>query len=67
MNLKIFSHFRSCLNFISRLFESYFWVDFHLGYAGNSGLFPNITNEKLPKRVSKKPKLSFAATNKLFQ
>ena len=39
----------------------------HLGYAGNNGLFPIITNEKLPKRASKKPKLSFVATNKLFQ
>ena len=55
------------MNFISRLFESYFRVNFHLGYAGNSGLFPIITNEKLPKRASKKSKLSFVATNKLFQ
>ena len=44
-----------------------FRVSFHLGYADNSGLFPIITNEKLPKRASKKPKLSFAATDKLFQ
>ena len=44
-----------------------FRIDFHLGYAGNSGLFPIITNEKLPKRASKKPKLFFAATDKLVQ
>ena len=34
-----------------------------MGYAGNSGLFSNSTNEKMPKRVSKKPKLIFAATD----
>ena len=41
-------------------------MNFHLGYAGNSRLFPIITNEKLSKRASKKPKPSFVVMSILF-
>jgi len=52
-----------CLNFISRLFESYFYVDFDLGKADNSGLFSNFTSQKMQEIASKKPKLIFKATD----
>ena len=50
------NNFRSCLNFISELFESCFRVDFLSHLAGNSGLFPKDKKEKMPKTDSKKPK-----------
>ena len=46
----------SMFNFISRLFVSYFRVDFCLFYAGNSGLFSNSTDKNMPKRATKNPK-----------
>ncbi len=54
------------MNFISRLFEDIFRAYFCLGYAGNSGLFSNSTNEKMPKKTSKKPKLLAASKANLF-
>ena len=46
----------SMFNFISRLFVSYFRVDFCLFYAGDSGLFSNSTDKNMPKRATKSPK-----------
>ncbi len=52
----------SMFNLISRLFVSYFRVDFCLFYAGNSGLFSNSTDKNIPKRATKSPKRVLAAT-----
>ena len=52
----------SMFNSISRLFVSYFRVDFCLFYAGDSGLFSNSTDKNIPKRATKSPKQVLVAT-----
>ncbi len=47
---------RSCLDFISALVERTFCVGFFSRGAANSGLFARIEREKMPKRISNKPK-----------
>ena len=50
--------FRSCLSFISELFENCLIVGFLCHIAGNSGLFPKDNKEKMSETASKKPKQS---------
>jgi hypothetical protein len=57
---------RSCFEFISELFESYFQVDFLSHFAGNSGLFPKNKKGKMLKIGSNRPKQFFLAMKNKF-